>query len=66
MPYSIVLNAFHDGRITGDQWMAYRAVWRYSAPRFSGLVPDSECQPVREAWKIIDARETSPAQSDAK
>lgn len=65
-PYQVILYAFQDGRITPEQWSNYRSVWRYSAPRFSNLVPDSECPQVREAWKIIDARETSPAQSDSK
>lgn len=56
-PYAIVEHRFHDGYLTPEQWSNYRAVWRYSSPRFSGLVPDSECPRVRDAWLMIDALE---------
>lgn len=56
-PYQVALYAFQDGRITPEQWSNYRAVWRYSAPRFAGLVPDSECPRVRDAWRMIEALE---------
>lgn len=47
--------SYHNGRITLEQWRAYRAIWRYESIRFSELVPDSECPRVRDAWATIDA-----------
>ena len=35
MPYQDVERAARDGRMTGAQWEGYRAVWLYSATRFS-------------------------------
>ena len=58
-PYAIVEHRFQDGYLTPEQWQGYRAVWRYSAPRFSSLVPDSECPRVRDAWNTVVSRETS-------
>ena len=46
--------AYRTGRIDAEQWRMYRAVWRYSAVRFSTLVPDWECPRVREAWARIE------------
>lgn len=60
MPYAIVENRFRDGYLTAEQWQGYRAVWRYSAPRFSNLVPDSECPRVRDAWHMVLEREILP------
>jgi len=36
--YADVERAYQNGRLTEDQWCGYRALWRYSAPRFSNLV----------------------------
>lgn len=56
--YNAAEYAYHSGRIDSRQWSAYRAIWRYSAPRLSDLVPDSECPQVHVAWQLIEARET--------
>lgn len=68
-PYSIVEHRFQDGYLTPEQWSNYRAVWRYSAPRFSNLVPDSECPRVSDAWAMIRALESgaiSPSKDASK
>lgn len=39
--FGYVRQAVWRGAITDAQWDAYRAIWRYSAPRFSDLAgPD--------------------------
>jgi hypothetical protein len=56
-PYDRVLAAHRDGRITDDQWQAYRVIWFYSAPRFSDLV--SGLPYVSDAWRQIDSHGVS-------
>lgn len=55
-PFAIVEHRFRDGYLTPEQWQGFRAVWRYSATRFSSLVPDSECPRVRDAWNTVVSR----------
>lgn len=37
--FDTVRRAYQAGRLTAAEWARYQAVWYYSAPRFSNLVP---------------------------
>lgn len=54
LPYATVERQYHRGQINQAQWEAYRAVWRYSAPRFSDLVP---LPAVRDVNATLDQQE---------
>lgn len=53
-PFSGVEQAFRAGDLTWEQWTAYKAIWFYSAPRFSDVVP---WPPVRAINAYLDAQE---------
>lgn len=36
--YDQAAYAYRTGRMTEREWTQYRAIWRYSAPRFTALV----------------------------
>jgi len=51
--FGYVRQAHYRGALTDDQWGAYRAIWRYSAPRFSDIAGD-DLPSVRDANKTLD------------
>jgi hypothetical protein len=42
LTYTEANHAWAENRITDEQWLAYRCVWRRSAPRFSDVAREHD------------------------